>query len=43
VTPDAALAALAGYGVPAANAQALVADWAATHTTAADVGVLLPR
>jgi hypothetical protein len=43
VTPNAALAALVGYGVPAANAQALVADWAATHTTAADVGVLLPR
>ena len=43
VTPDTALAALAGYGVPAANAQALVADWAATHTTASDVGVLLPR
>ncbi len=43
VTPAAALAALAGYGVPAANAQALVADWAATVTPAADVGVLLPR
>ena len=43
VTPAAALAALAGYGVPAANAQALVADWAATHTPTADVGVLLPR
>ena len=43
VTPDAALAALAGYGVPQANAAALVADWAATHTPTADVGVLLPR
>lgn len=43
VTPTAALAALAGYGVPAANAQALVADWAATITPVADVGVLLPR
>lgn len=43
VTPDQALAALAGYGVPAANAQALVADWAATTTTPARVGVLLPR
>jgi hypothetical protein len=43
VTPAAALAALAGYGVPAANAQALVAEWAATHTPPADVGVLEPR
>jgi len=43
VAPDAALAALAGYGVPAANAQALVAEWAATHTPAASVGVLEPR
>ena len=43
VTPAAALAALAGYGVPSANAQALVADWAATVTPAADVGVLEPR
>ena len=43
VTPAAALAALAGYGVPAANAQALVAEWAATVTPAADVGVLEPR
>jgi hypothetical protein len=43
VTPAAALQALAGYGVPAANAQALVADWAATVTPAADVGVLEPR
>ena len=43
VTPAAALAALAGYGVPAANAQALVADWAATHTPTGDVGVLEPR
>jgi hypothetical protein len=43
VTPAAALQALAGYGVPAANAQALVAEWTATHTPAADVGVLEPR
>ena len=43
VTPAAALQALAGYGVPAANAQALVAEWAATHTPPADVGVLEPR
>ena len=43
VAPAAALAALAGYGVPAANAQALVAEWAATHTPSADVGVLLNR
>lgn len=43
VTPAAALAALAGYGVPSANAQALVAEWAATHTPASDVGVLEPR
>ena len=43
VTPAAALQALAGYGVPAANAQALVAEWAATVTPAADVGVLEPR
>lgn len=43
VTPAAALAALAGYGVPTANAQALVAEWAATHTPASDVGVLEPR
>ena len=43
VTPAEALTALAGYGVPAANAQALVAEWAATHTPTGDVGVLLPR
>jgi len=43
ITPAAGLAALAGYGVPQANAEALVADWAATHTPAADVGVLLQR
>jgi len=43
ITPAAALAALAGYGVPTANAEALVATWAATHTPVADVGVLLPR
>jgi hypothetical protein len=43
VTPAAALQALAGYGVPATNAQALVAEWAATVTPAADVGVLEPR
>jgi hypothetical protein len=43
VTPPAALQALAGYGVPTANAQALVAEWTATHTPAADVGVLEPR
>jgi len=42
ITPAAALAALAGYGVPQANAEALVATWAATHTPVADVGVLLP-
>jgi len=43
VTPAQALTALAGYGVPDANAKALVANWAATTTTPARVGVLLPR
>jgi len=43
VTPADALTALAGYGVPQANAAALVAEWAATHTPAGDVGVLLQR
>jgi hypothetical protein len=41
VTPAAALDALASEGIPDANAQALVAGWAATKTPAADVGVLL--
>lgn len=43
VSPADALTALAGYGVPQANAQALVADWAATTTPPARVGVLEPR
>lgn len=43
VSPADALAALANLGVPDANAQALVAGWAATHTAASDVGVLLSR
>lgn len=43
VTPAAALGALADLKVPAANAAALVAEWAATKTPAADVGVLEPR
>lgn len=42
VTPDDALTQLATWNIPAANAEALVADWAAVHTTAADVGVRLP-
>ena len=43
VSPDDALTALAGYGVPRANALALVAEWAATTVTPARVGVLEPR
>lgn len=43
VSPADALAALANLGVPDTNAQALVAGWAATHTAASDVGVLLSR
>lgn len=42
-TPEQALTALAGYGIPAANAEALVADWAATKVAASEIGVLLPR
>lgn len=42
ITPDAALAQLADLNIPDANAKALVAEWAATKTPAADVGVLLP-
>ena len=43
VSPDDALTALAGYGVPRANALALVAEWAATTVTPARVGILEPR
>jgi hypothetical protein len=43
ITPDMALNALASNGVPAANAQALVSEWAATKLAASSVGVLLPR
>jgi hypothetical protein len=43
VAPADALTALAANNVPDANAEALVASWAATKTPAADVGVLLPR
>ena len=43
VSPADALTALAGYGVPRANALALVAEWAATTVTPARVGVLEPR
>lgn len=42
VTPADALTTLAGLGIPADNAQALVADWASSHITASDVGVKLP-
>jgi hypothetical protein len=42
ITPAAALLELAALDVPPANANALVAEWAATKTPAADVGVLLP-
>jgi hypothetical protein len=42
ITPTAALAELAALDIPDANAKALVAEWAATKTPAADVGVLLP-
>lgn len=43
VSPADALTSLAALSIPAANAQALVAQWAATKTPAADVGVLEPR
>jgi hypothetical protein len=43
VSPGDALTALASYGVPRANALALVAEWAATTVTPARVGVLEPR
>lgn len=42
VAPADALTTLASLGVPDANAKALVADWAASHITAADVGTLQP-
>jgi hypothetical protein len=42
VTPAEALLTLAGLGIPGANAEALVADWAATHTPASTVGVKEP-
>jgi len=42
VTPAEALLTLAGLGIPSANAEALVADWAATHTPASTVGVKEP-
>lgn len=42
VTPAAALAQLGQLGIPDANAKALLADWAATITPAADVGTLQP-
>jgi len=42
VTPDDALTELTALNIPPQNAKALVADWAATHTAAADVGVKLP-
>jgi len=42
VTPAAALAQLTAWKIPGANAEALVAGWAASKITAADVGVKEP-
>jgi hypothetical protein len=42
VTPADALTELAALNIPDANAKALVAGWAATHTSSSDVGVKLP-
>jgi hypothetical protein len=42
ITSDQALAALAALGIPAANAQALVAGWVATHTSSSDIGIKIP-
>jgi len=42
VDPASALTTLAAMGIPSQNAEALVAGWAASKITAADVGVKLP-